>query len=326
MKKVLITGGAGFVGRHMVGRMLKQGYEVHAVDKVAPLTGGLPLESWPFFDPRDYPHFHFYHEDCRDYFRRVKDNDFDYCFHLAAMVGGRMMIENNPLAVADDLSIDAHYWEWAVDTKPKKTVCFSSSAAYPIKLQRPDHYVLLKEEMISFDEDIGMPDMTYGWAKLTCEYLAQLAYKKHGMKSVVYRPFSGYGEDQDDTYPFPSICKRLIAHRGQPTVTVWGSGLQMRDFIHIEDCMEGILQTMDQVDDASAINLSTGIYTSFIEFAQMAADILGYRPLVKGTSNTPEGVFARAGDTERQERLGFRHAVDFKEGVKKALEYYIDGK
>ena len=68
--------------------------------------------------------------------------------------------------------------------------------------------------MIDFDDDIGMPDMSYGWAKLTCEYLARLAYERHGLKSVSYRPFSGYGEDQDDTYPFPSICKRAIANKG----------------------------------------------------------------------------------------------------------------
>ncbi len=55
--------------------------------------------------------------------------------------------------------------------------------------------MLLRENMIGFDEDIGMPDMSYGWAKLTCEYLARLAYEKHGLKSVCYRPFSGYGED-----------------------------------------------------------------------------------------------------------------------------------
>ena len=107
--------------------------------------------GWPLFDPRDYQNFHFYKEDCRTWFDRVKDADFDYAFHLAAMVRGRLMIENNPLAVADDLAIDASYWQWAKVAKPKKTACFSSSAAYPIHLQRADHYVLLKEDMISFE-------------------------------------------------------------------------------------------------------------------------------------------------------------------------------
>ncbi len=64
----------------------------------------------------------------------------DYAFHLAAIVGGRLMIEQNPLAVADDLSIDSEYWQWAVKTRPKKTICFSSSAAYPIKHQTFDQY------------------------------------------------------------------------------------------------------------------------------------------------------------------------------------------
>jgi GDP-L-fucose synthase len=81
---------------------------------------------------------------------------------------------------------------------------------------------------------------------------------------------------------------------------------------------------MDQVNDATAINLSTGIYTSFVEFARTAAEILGYQPEVKGTSNTPEGVFARAGDTEKQHRLGFHHAIDFRTGVQKALNYYMN--
>ena len=220
MAKVLVTGGAGFVGRHCVGRLLARGDEVHCVDPVIPLTGGLPPEKWPFFDPRDYKNFNFCREDCRAWFKRVQDTDFDYAFHLAAMVGGRMMIEHNPLAVADDLSIDAEYWQWAVRAKPRKTLCFSSSAAYPIKFQRREHHVLLKEDMIAFDFDIGMPDMSYGWAKLTCEYLARLAHQKHGLKSVCYRPFSGYGEDQDMTYPFPAILMRAV--RGQRPVTVWG--------------------------------------------------------------------------------------------------------
>lgn len=323
MNKVLITGAAGFVGRHLVKRLLDRGDEVHAVDCIAPFTGGIhPNEGWPLFSPRDYKNFHFYYEDCRSWFQRVQDTDFDYAFHLAAMVGGRLMIENNPLAVAEDLSIDAAYWQWAKIAKPAKTACFSSSAAYPIKLQRADHYVLLREDMIAFDYDIGMPDMSYGWAKLTCEYLARLAYEKHGLKSICYRPFSGYGEDQDDAYPFPGICKRVLANRGAEVLNVWGTGTQMRDFIHIEDCMDGILTTVDKIDNGEALNLSTGKLTSFIEFAQIAADLAGYHPRVEGLSNKPEGVFARGGDTTKQRQLGFEAKIDFRTGIQRALEWY----
>ena len=78
----------------------------------------------------------------------------------------------------------------------------------------------------------------------------------------------------------------------------------MRDFIHIDDCVEGVLMTMDQIQDGSALNLSTGTFTSFIEFVQLAADILGFQPDVLGTS-TPEGVFARGGDAALQNQFGF---------------------
>ena len=268
MRKILITGGAGFVGRHFCKRFLDAGDEVHCVDKVAPYTGGAnPADGWPLFDPRQFSGFHFYHEDCRPYFKRVKDNDFDYVFHLAAMVGGRLMIENNPLAVADDLAIDSEYWQWAAETRPAKSVCFSSSAAYPVKYQRREGHVLLREDMIGFDEDIGMPDMSYGWAKLTVEYLGRLAYEKNGLKSVVYRPFSGYGEDQDMTYPFPSICKRVLDNYGADSIMVWGSGLQMRDFIHIEDCMNGVMTTIDKIDDGSAMKPSPCFY-QFYRFCE----------------------------------------------------------
>ena len=322
MSKILITGGCGFVGRHFVQRLLPAGHEIHCVDIMEPLSGAIDPTSWPLFQPLEFDTFHFYKEDCRDWFKKYQDTDFDYAFHLAAMVGGRAMIENNPLAVADDLSIDAEYWQWAAKAKPEKTIVFSSSAAYPIHLQRPDHYLLLKEDMISFDENLGMPDLTYGWAKLTHEYCARLAYEKHGLKSVTYRPFSGYGEDQDDTYPFPSVCKRVLANQGAKEIGVWGTGRQMRDFIHIDDCVAGVLHTMDQVENGAAINLSTGIFTSFVDFVQTAADILGFQPEVKGTSNTPEGVFARGGDTALQKALGFEYTLSFREGIQQALEYF----
>ena len=322
MRKILITGGAGFVGRHFVRPFLEAGDEVHCVDSVVPLTGGLMPEKWPFFRPADFRNFQFHHEDCRDYFRRVADTDFDYALHLAAVVGGRLMIENNPLAVADDLAIDAAYWQWAVRARPRKTLCFSSSAAYPIKYQRPTGYQLLREDLISFESDLGMPDMSYGWAKLTCEYLARLAHQKHGLRSVVYRPFSGYGEDQDDTYPFPGICKRVLQHRGAPVIEVWGSGRQMRDFVHIQDCVAGVFATMDQIDDGSAVNLCTGLYTSFIDFARLAAELAGYHPEVHGMSDKPEGVFARGGDPTKLHELGFTHTIALRTGIRSALDYY----
>ena len=176
--------------------------------------------------------------------------------------------------------------------------------------------------MIDLNQDIGIPDMSYGWAKITHEYLAKLAFEKYGINSVIYRPFSGYGEDQDDTYPFPSICKRILKDRGKDIVHVWGTGKQMRDFIHIEDCVNGIFQTMDKIDNCEALNLSTGIFTSFIEFAKKASNIVSYNPKIIGMSDKPTGVFARAGDTSKQKLYGFRAQIDLQKGLERALQYY----
>jgi GDP-L-fucose synthase len=232
------------------------------------------------------------------------------------------MIERQPLLVADDLSIDAHYWQWAELAKPGKSVIFSSSAAYPVKYQQREGYRLLTESMIDFSDDLGMPDMTYGWAKLTVEYMSRLAYEKHGLESVCYRPFSGYGEDQDLTYPFPSICKRVLENRGSSRIQVWGTGQQMRDFIYIKDCVDGVLATKDKIHDGSAINLSTAVFTSFLALASQAAKLTGYAPEVVGMSDKPEGVFARAGETTLQRQLGFSPKTTLEEGLKKSLAYF----
>jgi len=325
MRKILITGGAGFVGRHFTRHFLEAGDEVHVVDSLEKHTGAIdPWGKWPLFDPCDYRNFTFGRWDCRDYFNKFANKRFDLVLHLAAMVGGRLMIENNPLAVADDLSIDAAFWQWAKKAEPKKIICFSSSAAYPVKYQGLRNHFLLNEDLISFHSgsEIGMPDMTYGWTKLTCEYLARLAYERHGLKSVVYRPFSGYGCDQDDHYPFSSILQRVLKNRNNSELQVWGNGHQMRDFIHIDDCVRGVITTMDKIDNGDAINLSTGIYTSFIEFAKIAANMLGYNPIVKGMENMPMGVYARGGDTSKQRKLGFEHKISFAEGIERGLKYY----
>jgi nucleoside-diphosphate-sugar epimerase len=319
--RILVTGGAGFVGRRFCRALLEAKHEVVCVDNLVAMTGASdPRKGWWNFAPCDFQSFTFNHEDCREFFKRTRE-PFDEVYHLAAMVGGRVMIEQFPLAVADDLAIDASYWQWAKENQINKTIYFSSSAAYPISLQTQQNYRLLKEVDINFAQLIGVPDMTYGWAKLTGEYLAKLAYEKHGLKSVVYRPFSGYGEDQDLAYPFSAICLRALQLKSASTFNVWGSGLQMRDFIHIDDCVRGVLTTKDLINDASALNLSTGVFTSFISLAKQITACVGYGPDILGSSNTPEGVFARAGDTALQHHYGFKPKVSLPAGIMRSLHY-----
>lgn len=326
MASALVTGGAGFVGRYLTKRLLDSNWTVTVVDSLVSGTGGLsPDKGWPFYNPYDYTNFNFIEIDCRDYFKTSNNLEFDYVFHLAAIVGGRLTIEDKPLAVASDLSIDSDMWNWATKTKGMKVINFSSSAAYPVDLQcETDKILKLSEDMIDLKGSIGMPDLTYGWSKLTSEFLGKVAWEKYGIKSVVYRPFSGYGPDQDLTYPFPSICKRALENIGSKTFEVWGSGLQSRDFIHIEDCITGVLQTMDKIDNGEALNLSTGIPTTFLEFATITTSILGYKPRISGNETKPSGVFSRVGDTKKQNQFGFKAQKTIKQGIKDCVEYMED--
>ena len=114
----------------------------------------------------------------------------------------------------------------------------------------------------------------------------------------------------------------FLQNKSKERITVWGTGDQQRDFIHIEDCVAGVTSTMDKVNDGSAINLSTGKLTSFKEFVKITSNILGFEPFIEGTSNKPEGVFARGGDTQLQNQLGFKSKITFTNGIEEALNYF----
>ena len=132
---VLILGGAGFVGRHYTEYFLKKKANVEIIDNIAPLSGGLHPKRWKFFDPYKFNRlFKFSKKDCRKFFNDKVLKKYNLVINLAAIVGGREVIEYNPLAVAEDLEIDTAFWRWAVKHKKKirQIITYSSSAAYPI--------------------------------------------------------------------------------------------------------------------------------------------------------------------------------------------------
>lgn len=319
--KILITGGSGFVGRNFIKHFLSEGHSVVNVDNYLPGGGSRPSSEWLNGTLGDYFE---YKMDCREYFQKHPTESYDLVLHLAAVVGGRLTIERNPLAVADDLSIDSDFWKWASHSNPGHVICFSSSAAYPVRLQSREVRKFLKESDINFGEDLGMPDLTYGWAKLTHEYLGLLASKQFGLNVTTYRPFSGYGEDQSLEYPFPSICIRAIEGRNSDQMVVWGTGEQSRDFIHIDDVVAGVIATYPKIKDGSALNLCTQRLTTFKELAKMACNSVGYDPEVKGNSDFPEGVFSRGGDATLLNSYGFEAKITIEEGVDRAVRFFLD--
>jgi UDP-glucose 4-epimerase len=233
-------------------------------------------------------------------------------------VGGRLTIDGDPLGVAVDLAIDSDLFNWLVKARrpPSKVVYFSSSAVYPIALQTEVGGRPLSEPDQSFEQTIGMPDMTYGWAKLTGELLAQFAARKYGLDVVIYRPFSGYGEEQDTTYPFPSIVRRVLA-RETPLV-VWGSGRQARDFIHIEDVVDTVLVSMQFLSPGEAMNIGSGEGISFTELAEMACAIVGHDARIINDASKPEGVFYRVSEISKMKGY-WSPKISLQEGLEMAI-------
>jgi nucleoside-diphosphate-sugar epimerase len=264
----------------------------------------------------------FVRADIRDFLRtwfESKRPDFADVIHLASIVGGRTKIERDPVAVAADFAIDSDLFLWATQARPGRVLYASSSAAYPINLQSESGAVALKEEFIRFDGSLGQPDMTYGWAKVTGEYLARLTAEHYGIKTACVRPFSGYGEDQDLTYPIPAIARRA-ACREDPLV-IWGSGKQGRDFVHIDDCVEAMFLALDKISDGTAVNIGSGVLTSFDEIARTLADIAGYAPEIQPLVNQPTGVHARYADVRAaREILGWRPKISLIEGLTRVYE------
>lgn len=315
MKKILITGGCGFVGRHLT-KKLSQNLE-NKITIIDDLSTGLAMDKWPEHLQSKVDDVKY--QDCIEFFKS-SDEKFDVIFHLAAIVEGRLTIDNNPLKVAKDLSIDAEMFSWAVRTKPEKIVYFSSSAVYPISKQTKENAIALYEDLIDVRADkIDIPDMSYGWSKLTGEFLSALAVKKHGLKVAIYRPFSGYGEDQSTSYPFPAIMTRII--NNENPIEVWGDGTQSRDFIYIDDCIDAILQTYELIDDATPLNLGTGIKTSFNELISKACELNGLEKNIHHLIDMPVGVHSRYANIDRQNEMKFKPVISLEEGIKKVCEY-----
>jgi GDP-L-fucose synthase len=320
MRRALITGHCGFVGRRFTRRLLDAGWRVTGVDN---LIAGVHFKEWAF-KPESSHHADFCYADVRDWFPGNDAGEYDLVVHCAAIVGGRRVIDGDPLKVATDLAIDADFFYWLVRGKrhaDRKVVYFSSSAVYPVWMQGAAR-LKMREGFAGFDSGkFDMPDQTYGWAKLSGELLARHAAEQYGVDVVIYRPFSGYGEDQDFAYPFPSIVRRVV-ERENPIV-IWGRGRQVRDFIYIEDVIDAVLSTMHELKPGEALNLGSGTGVSFPQLARLAASTIypDERAVIIDFDETkPEGVLYRVADVEKLSSM-YRTTTSIEEGIERTAKY-----
>lgn len=313
-KRILITGGCGFMGRHFVNRLCEEDVELVVIDN---LTSGMRYEEWP--DILKTQHIaektSFIYKDVCDEIRFHKDK-YDVVIHLAANVGGRETISNNFVINSCSLEIDSIFFRWVVENRPFQTIYMSSSAIYPVNKQMKS-IINLKEDLIDFC-DFSLPDSIYGWSKLTGEYLAYLYSKKYNLNIFCPRPFSGYGEDQSGEYPIPAICKRLL-NKENPIV-IWGSGEQQRDFVYVDDVIDAILSYLPNVTNGyDTLNIGNGYGCSFKQVVDVGSSIVGYSPIVDTLKDKPEGVKYRVSDNSKMLKY-YIPKVSFEGGLKRCLK------
>jgi len=300
-KRALVTGAAGFVGRHMTNHLHSQGWDVARCDIVGPM-------AWTMHDFNDVT--------------RWNDIRYDIVVHCAAVGAHRAAIDGQPHTFAKNMRLDAALFDWAIKTKQRRVIYISSSAAYPIEYQNilgGDHEMRLEEDMI----DLWHPrlaDGTYGVTKLTGEHLARAA-RAAGVPVTVVRPFSGYGEDQGPDWPFGAFVQRIGAGFGQSSTNpfvIWGSMKQRRDWIHIDDVIHGMLAIAESKTE-DPVNLCTGVPTSMKDLVMMMANVMGYDEFhLTEDRDAPMGVLNRVGSPDRFFEY-YEPKITLEEGVYRAL-------
>ncbi len=308
--KALVTGAAGFLGRHFARALCGRGWEVVGVDAHDHAHNPTANGGW-------YNHCT---GDALEAFRAPWATErYDLVVHCAAAEPHRAAIDSKPMLLAANLQLDAALFEWAVRTGTR-VLYISSSAAYPVALQTAAAAGRrLREDDIGWGMHLGRPDANYGWTKLTGELLAQNAAAT-GLPVHVVRPFSGYGEDQSLNFPFPAIVDR--ARRAD--LTVWGPPGQTRDWIHVSDLVAGALAVVDH-DERRPVNLCTGVGTEMGELAYVIARAAGHGAGHVGEwapilyqPDKPTGVMYRVGDPARMLEH-YQPKVTLEEGIARAL-------
>lgn len=283
MNRVLVTGAAGFLGRWFVRHHWAQGDFVFGVDNLSGVDS-----DWP----DELPGTNRLEIDAADYFTGTK-SQYDIAYHFAAPVGGRVKIEGDPLFNADSLRTDSAFFRWAVG-RVGIAVYPSSSAVYPTQLQEGWGTTLSEDMFHPGNVTWGAPDEMYGFTKLAGELLAYKA-ENYGLNTLCIRPFSGYGEGQSLEYPVPSILAR--AKDRQSPIAVWGTGLQQRDFVHVEDLVGATVARLDAgIHGYQSMNICSGAGTTFNDVARRAMQIVGYSTSIRNDTSKPSGVSSRRGD------------------------------
>jgi len=329
--KVLVTGGASFIGSHLVDSLLGYGASVVVADDFS--SGRLSNLIYNFEEVGKgtwvWDNLKVLKGDLKDReFTRSVMSDIDVVFHLAAKHGGRGYIHTHPVQCCTNMMLDQMVFEAAYEGGVDR-VCFASSACvYPQSLQtEPGSDYLLKEEDANpFVENKAFPDLEYGWAKFMAEMTLDAYHRQYGMKTSSVRIFSSYGPRENETHAVMALIAKAFVERN-PYV-IWSTGEQERNFTYVQDIVDALILASEKITDGGVVNAGRDDRITLNETADLVFEIVGWRPenIVHDTSK-PMGVATRAADlTRARDLLDWEPKMGYENGFKKTVDWYFKHK
>lgn len=330
-KRVLVTGGASFIGSHLVDTLLKKGATVTVADDFS--SGKLSNLEYPLTkkskDMWTYDNLTVLKGDLKDRcFTSFVMKDIDIVFHLAALHGGRGYIHTHPAECCTNMILDQLVFEEAYKAGTER-ICYASSACvYPSYLQAKvgSDYLLKEKDADPFVRDKAFADLEYGWAKLMGEMALKAYHREYGMKTSAVRIFTAYGPRENETHAIIALIAKAFI-RMDPFV-IWGTGEQDRNFTYVQDIVDALILSAEKIEDGMPVNAGRDDRITINEAAEMIFEIVNWRPkqIVHDLSK-PQGVASRAADLTRAGKvLGWKPKVSYKEGFKKTIEWYFANK
>jgi GDP-L-fucose synthase len=297
--RILVTGGGGFVGSHLVERLAEAGHDVFAARR-----RDYDLTRWD------------------DAERLFADARPERVFHLAAEVGGIGANRANPGRYwYANLMMGAHVLELARLNDVAKVIVAGTVCAYP------------KHTPVPFSEDDlwnGYPEETnapYGVAKKTVLVGAQAYREQYDLNSIFLLPANMYGPrdnfDLETSHVIPALIRKMVEASGD--VVLWGDGSPSREFLHVDDCVEGLILAAERYDGLEPVNLGTGVETTIRELAETIADVTGFTGALVWDTSMPNGQPRRSLSTARAAELfGFQARTSLREGLAGTVAWYRD--
>jgi GDP-L-fucose synthase len=302
MKRVVVTGGAGFLGSFVVDKLRARG----GTEIIVPRSADYDLV------------------DVEAVRRLYRDARPDLVIHLAARVGGIGANRENPgKFFYDNLMMGVQLIEEGRKVGLRKLVAAGTICAYPKFAPIPFKEVDLWD---GYPEETNAP---YGLAKKMLLVQSQAYRQQYGFNSVVVFPVNLYGPrdnfDLKSSHVIPAIIRKVedAMTSGQDTVTLWGDGSPTREFLYVEDAADGILAAVDRYDGSEPINLGNGREISIKELAELIGRLMGFSGRFVYDTSMPNGQPRRALDVTRaRELLGFEARTPLEEGLRKTINWW----